>query len=86
MRFYYRFNYECVSQKTISTLEKILDKTTWDCSIQHADAAMMILIVTEPLETAKVITEFLQAEIWKLNNGMLCEYIAVMEDDIMDYL
>lgn len=86
MRFYYRFNYECVSQKTITAVEAVLDKTSWDCSMQYADTGMMILIVREPLITAKKITEFIQAEIWKRNGGMLCEYKAVEEDDVLDYI
>jgi hypothetical protein len=86
MRFYYRFNYECVSQKTITAVEAVLAKTAFDCSMQYADTGMMILIVRESPTTAKKITEFIQAEIWKRNGGMLCEYIAVEEDNITDYL
>lgn len=79
MNHYYLFNYECVNQAKITEVEKSLELTQIDASIQYADSSMMILIVRAPKPTLVAI--FVQDEIWKRNGGLLCSFTQVAEDD-----
>lgn len=80
---YYKFQCEGLTSAAANQVNRLIEKD--NAAIVHATSTFLVLTV-KGNGTGHSVANKVRDEIWKRNRGLLCEYLEVTEDDVMDYI